>query len=57
VASHAEQHLESPGTKVYMPKEAKELLHEFADVQVKPAVTAMTSASEDAGLPLDGCCD
>ncbi len=40
-----------------MPKEAKELLHEFADVQVKPAVTAMTSASEDAGLPLDGCCD
>ena len=40
VASLAEQHLESPGTKVYTPKEAKELLHEFSDVQVKPAVTA-----------------
>src|SRR5437660_353764 len=39
VASLAEQHLESPGTKVHTPTEVKELLHAFADVQVKPAVT------------------
>jgi ubiquinone/menaquinone biosynthesis C-methylase UbiE len=39
VADLSREHLESPGTKVYTQKEVMQLFHEFAHVEVKPAVT------------------
>lgn len=39
VADLSEKHLESPGTKVHTRKEVIQLFHEFAHVEVTPAVT------------------